>query len=48
VEDLYADERIVLKWMLMTEGGKVWNGLMWLMIGTRGALVNTIINLPGA
>jgi hypothetical protein len=31
--------KITLKWILKEENGKVWNGIMWLRIGTGGELL---------
>jgi hypothetical protein len=28
LEDLYKDERIILKWILKKYGGKMWNGFI--------------------
>jgi hypothetical protein len=32
-------ERITFKWILEKEGGVVWIGFMWLMIGISGGLL---------
>jgi hypothetical protein len=34
-EDLDVDERIILKWVLVKQVGKVWTGFIWLRIWTR-------------
>jgi hypothetical protein len=31
--------RIILKWILEMEDGKVWTGCIWLRIGTSGGLL---------
>ena len=39
LEDSGMDERIILKCILKKWGGKAWNGLIWLRIGTGGGLL---------
>jgi len=36
LEDLRADGRIRLKWILKNQDGEAWIGLLWLSIGTGG------------
>jgi len=39
-EDMGVDGNIILlEWMLGKQGGKMWTGLIWLMIGTSGMLL---------
>jgi hypothetical protein len=38
------DERIILRWSFRS-GMEQWTGLIWLMIGTGGGLVNAVMNL---
>jgi len=38
LEDLSLDVRIILKWILKMWDGQAWTGLIWLRIGTVGAL----------
>jgi hypothetical protein len=38
-EDLSAGGRIVLDWILGTYGEKLWNGFIWLRLGTSGGLL---------
>jgi len=46
LEDLSVDGKLILDWSLGKLCGKVWNGFIWLRIGTSGgALVNMVINL---
>jgi len=33
-EDLDVNGKIILKWILGKQGGKVWTGCIWLRIGT--------------
>jgi hypothetical protein len=35
-EDIDVDGRIILEWILVKYGGKVWTGCVWLRIGTSG------------
>jgi hypothetical protein len=35
-EELDADLRIILEWILRKQGGKVWTGCIWLRIRTSG------------
>jgi len=37
--DLGAGERIILRWMLTKDGGKVWTGFIWLRIETSSGLL---------
>jgi len=36
LEDLGLDERIVLKWILKIQNGRIWTGFISLRIGTIG------------
>jgi hypothetical protein len=38
-EDLGVDGRTVLEWVLHKSGGRAWNGLIWLRMGTGGGLL---------
>jgi hypothetical protein len=38
-EDLDVDGRIILRWILKKHGGRVWNGFVWLRIGTGSGLL---------
>jgi hypothetical protein len=38
-EDLSADRRIILKWILKKEVGRMWTELIWLNVGTSGGLI---------
>jgi hypothetical protein len=38
-EALGTDESIILKWILEKQDGKVWNGFIWLKIGTNGRVL---------
>jgi hypothetical protein len=40
-EDLYADRRIIIKWILEKYDGVLWTGLIWLRIGISGKLFFT-------
>jgi hypothetical protein len=39
LEDLGADERIILKWVLKILGGRACTGFIWLRIGTSAGLL---------
>jgi hypothetical protein len=41
LEDLGIDGKIILEWVLMIYGGVVWNGCIWLRIGSSGGLLQT-------
>jgi hypothetical protein len=46
LEDLGVDERIILKWILNSQGSNAWTGSIWFSIEARGrALVITAMNL---
>jgi hypothetical protein len=36
--------RMILKWIIKKYFGKAWTGLNWFRIGTRWAIVNTVMN----
>jgi hypothetical protein len=36
LEDPGIGWRIMLEWILATQGGKLWTGFIWLRIGTSG------------
>jgi hypothetical protein len=38
-EDLGVDGRIILEWILGKYGEKVWDGCIWIRIGTSGELL---------
>jgi hypothetical protein len=38
-EELGVDGRIILQSVLEKKGGKVWNGFIWLRIGTSSGLL---------
>jgi hypothetical protein len=35
-EDVSANGRMILKWILEEQGGKLWTECIWLRIGTSG------------
>jgi hypothetical protein len=39
IRKTYIGERIILKWILDTEDGVLWTGLIWLRIGISGGLL---------
>jgi hypothetical protein len=39
VKDLGVNGKIILKWILGKQGGKIWTGCIWLRIGTSGRLL---------
>jgi hypothetical protein len=39
LEDLGVDRRVILKWMLVRQGVKVWIGFIWLSIEDRVGLL---------
>jgi hypothetical protein len=39
LEDLNVDGRIISEWILEKWGGKSWNGLIWLRIGSIGGIL---------
>jgi hypothetical protein len=39
LEDLGADGKIILEWILGKWGGKMWTGWFWLRLGTSGELL---------
>jgi hypothetical protein len=38
-EDLDVDGKIILEWILGKQSGKLWNGCIWLRIGTSSGLL---------
>jgi len=38
-EDLGVDRKVILEWILMKQGGKLWTGFIRLRIGTSGGLL---------
>jgi len=44
LEDLGVDERIILK-QIFKKFDRAWTELIWLMLGTGGAVVNAVMNL---
>jgi hypothetical protein len=38
-EDLGIDGIVILEWFSETQGGKVWNGCIWLRKGTNSGLL---------
>jgi len=38
-EELGVDGKIILEWILVKKGGKVWTGFIWLRAGTSGGLL---------
>jgi hypothetical protein len=45
LEDRCRWGRIILEWILQTQGGKVLTAFIWLRIGSSGGLVTTVIIL---
>jgi hypothetical protein len=39
LEDLDVDGKMILKWILKEQSGRVWTGLIWLRIETRDGLL---------
>jgi hypothetical protein len=39
LEDLGIDGRIILKYNLGKQSGRVWNGFIWFRIGTGGGIL---------
>jgi hypothetical protein len=39
LENSRVDGRIILEWILKKYDGKVWNGFIWLGVGTGGGLL---------
>jgi hypothetical protein len=39
MEDLHKDGRIILKWILKTQDGRTWSGLVWTNMETSGRLL---------
>jgi hypothetical protein len=45
----WGGRRIILKWNLRKSGERIWNGFIWLRIGTTGRLfLRTRINILGS
>jgi len=45
-DDVRIGGRIILKWILKKESGRVWTGILRLVIGTRDVLyINTAMKL---
>jgi hypothetical protein len=43
LEDSGVDKRIILKWIITKWDGGAWTGLIWLRIGTGGALMKLLV-----
>jgi hypothetical protein len=43
LEDSGVDERIILKWIFTKWDVGAWTGLIWLKIGTGGAVINLLV-----
>jgi hypothetical protein len=41
LEDLGLGGRMILKRILRRESARMWSGLIWLRIGTRGRIIST-------
>jgi len=42
-EDPGVDGNIILEWILLKKGGRVWTEFIWLKIGTSGGLLWTMV-----